>query len=190
MKEDGFTRCVVDHFLFTRSDHGDTIVIAMHVDDIIGNSDKKINSTKDILKKHFEMKDLERLQYFLGLKIIQSSNRILMNKKKYVLALLKEIRTSEAKDIDTSMETNMQFSSNDREQITNKTSYQRLIGKLIYLIATRPDIIFAVNKLSQFIQNLAMIHISTAHKILKCLHKTVGKVLCLQSQSPENKGIY
>lgn len=58
--EEGFTRCIVHHSLFIRSDHEDTTIIVMYMDDIIitENSETRINRAKDILKKHFDMKDL------------------------------------------------------------------------------------------------------------------------------------
>lgn len=67
------------------------------------------------------------------------------------------------------------FNTSRSESITNKTSYQRLIGKLIYLIATKPDITFTVNKLSQFMQSPTMAHVLAAQSILKYLHKMAGK---------------
>lgn len=99
------------------------------------------------------MKDLGKLRYLLGLKIVQFKKEILVNKKKYVLDLLRKTSMSGAKDI-TPMKVNLRLSSNECQLISNKSSYQRLIGKLIYLIAARPDITFALNKLSVFAESI------------------------------------
>lgn len=63
--EEGFTRYTTDHSLFINSDHHDTTVIVVYVDDIIiaGNSETKINRAKDIMKEYFDMKDLGKLWY-------------------------------------------------------------------------------------------------------------------------------
>lgn len=89
----GLHKVQSDHPLFIKSDHDDTTMIVIYVDDIIiaGSSETRNNKAKNILKSHFDMKDLGKLRYFLGLEIIQSNKRIFMNKKKYILDLLREI---------------------------------------------------------------------------------------------------
>lgn len=103
-----------------------------------------------------------------------------MNQKKYMLDLLRETWMSGAKDIDTPMEVGLQFYPSESELIINNASYWRLIGKLIYLTTTRPDITFTVNKFNQFMQNLIMAHILVAQRMLKYLHKIVERVLYSQ----------
>lgn len=77
--EEGFTRCTVDHSLFISTNHEDSIMIAVYVDDIIiaGSSKTRINKANNIMKKYFDKKELGELRYFLGLEIIQSSEGIL-----------------------------------------------------------------------------------------------------------------
>lgn len=98
-----------------------------------------------------------------------------MNQKKKILDLLRETRMSGAKVIVMPIEVSLQFDINGGELISNKTTCQRLIGKLIYLTTIRPYITFVVNKLSQYMQSLTMAHISAAQRILRYLQKTTGK---------------
>lgn len=71
-----------------------------------------------------------------------------------------------ARNIDTPIEINMKLQSDERGAISNKKCYQHFIGNLIYLIATRLDIMYLVNTLSQFMQNPTKLHV-TVYKILR-----------------------
>lgn len=77
-----------------------------------------------------------------------------------------------ARDIDTPMEFNIKLNGEDGDPVMDKTNYQRLVGKLIYLSAISPYISYAVNKLSQFMQKPRKPHFAAIHRILRYLDKT------------------
>jgi hypothetical protein len=120
------------------------------------------------LKNEFDIKDLGKLSYFLGIEIAYSNKDLFLSKRKYTLNLLKELG---AKPTNTPMETNTKLRLEEGELLADIGQYQRLVGKLIYLTVTRPDISFAVSMVSQFMHAPRTSHLSAIdriHRYLKC----------------------
>ncbi|BBG94842.1 HXXXD-type acyl-transferase family protein [Prunus dulcis] len=97
------------------------------------------------LSQEFEMKDLGDLKYFLGIEVATSTTGIFLSQKKYILDLLTETGMLGCKPVDTPIEMNHKLCEDMDQEPTNKEQYQRLVGRLIYLAHTRPDIAYAVN---------------------------------------------
>lgn len=127
----------------------------MYVDDIVltGNHEEETDWIKLLLSKEFEMKDLGQLKYFLGMEVARSTHGISISQRKYVLDLLNETGMLGSKPIDTPMDPNMKIGMKRNSLHVDKGKYQRLLGKLIYLSHTRPDIGFVVSVISQFMNN-------------------------------------
>lgn len=133
-----------------------TIFILIYVDDILvtGNDIAYVNDFVKKLDKIFSLKDLGSLYYFLGLEVYWDEFGIYLNQTKYVVDLLAKFGMSDCALVPTPMVTGRIISSLDGELLKNPTEYRRAIGSLQYLTITRPDISFAVNKLSQFCPSL------------------------------------
>ena len=99
------------------------------------------------------MKDLGTLKYFLGIEVSRSQHGLFLSQQKYTLYLLNEIGNSACEPVITPIEVNHSMSIYSNQIPTNKERYQRLVGKLIYLTHTRPDISYAVSMVSQFMHN-------------------------------------
>ena len=84
------------------------------------------------------------------------------------------------------MEQNLKLTLTDGDLLIDATNYQRLIGKLIYLTITRPEISFSVNKLSQFMQEPRRPHLDAAHRLLRYLKGSPGQGLLFPSNSNLN----
>lgn len=101
-----------------------------------------------------------------------------MNQQKYALKLVSETGLADSKPSTTSLKSNMKLTSADFIQddndglFTNISKYQRLIGKLLYLTNTRPDIAFSVQSLSQFLQKPKMSHWNAALKVVRYIKTT------------------
>ena len=121
------------------------------------------------------MKDLGTLKYFLGIEVSRSKHEIFLSQWKYKLYLLNEISNSACEPINTLTEVNHDMSIYLDKIPTNKERYQRLVGKLICLTHTRPDISYAVNMVSQFMHNPRNQHMSTINHILAYLKSSLGK---------------
>ena len=94
------------------------------------------------------MKDLGELRYFLGIEVTRSGDEIFISQKKYVLDLLAETGMIDYKPVDTLMAVNHGLQIREEGKPANREQYQRLVGKLIYLAHTRPDIAYAVGLVS------------------------------------------
>nr|GFC60331.1 putative reverse transcriptase, RNA-dependent DNA polymerase [Tanacetum cinerariifolium] len=89
------------------------------------------------------MKDLGRLKYFIGIEVLRSKQGIFICQKKYVIDLLAETRLIDCKPVDTMM-VNQKLYMEEKAKLADMGRYQRIVGKLIYLSHTRPDIAYAV----------------------------------------------
>ena len=127
---------------------------------------------KGTLAKEFEMKDLGSLRYFLGMEIARNKAGISVSQRKYVLDLLKETGMMGCKLVDTPMDPNVKLEMNSDDEPVDKGRYQRLVGKLIYLALTRPDIAFAVSCVSQFMHSPANSHMNAVYRVLTYLKGT------------------
>ncbi|KAK4390758.1 Retrovirus-related Pol polyprotein from transposon RE2 [Sesamum angolense] len=116
------------------------------IDDILitGSDLVGIEEAKTYLQKHFVTKDLGRPRYFLGIEIAHSKHGISLSQRKYACDLLHEAGLLGTKPVDTPMDSNPDFWNDDGNYLEDKTKYRRLVGKLIYLTVTRPDISFVV----------------------------------------------
>jgi hypothetical protein len=129
----------------------------------------KISEIKKSLKERFEIKDLDRLKYFLGIEIAHSIKDLFIFQRKYTLDLLKETGKLGSKPATTPIDSNCKLNIEEDEPLKDVTQYQRLVGKLIYLTITRSDISFVVNQVSKFIQAPRKPHLDAIDRILRYL---------------------
>ncbi|XP_016170530.1 uncharacterized protein LOC107613175 [Arachis ipaensis] len=127
--------------------------LLVYVDDLVlaRNDMKEIERVKALLDAKFKIKDLGFLKYFLGFKVARSSQSILLYQHKYAIDLLDKFGLLNAKPTSTPMNYTAPLSKCAGSPSFDLTPYCRLIGRLLYLMNTRPDISFAVNKLSQYL---------------------------------------
>ncbi|XP_019256176.1 PREDICTED: uncharacterized protein LOC109234580 [Nicotiana attenuata] len=159
-----------------------------------GDSLKLIEETKQLLQKAFKMKDLGELKYFLGIEFARSKHGIFTHQRKYAIELIFEAGLLAAKPAVTPIDTNMKLTSNlydehvgkgvkSEDPLTNQQAYQRLIGKLLYLNVTRPDISFGVQTLSQFLQQPKKSHMDAALRVVRYIKNQPGQGILLSSKS-------
>ncbi|GJT04421.1 putative RNA-directed DNA polymerase [Tanacetum coccineum] len=176
MKHYGFKQSNSDHTLFLKQRGNLITCLIIYVDDMIitGNDKEEITKLKKNLFTEFEMKDLGRLKYFLGIEVLRSKQGIFMYQKKYVLDLLAEIGMVDCKPADTPMIVNQKLYMEKKARLADKGRYQRMVGKLIYLSHTRPDIAHAVGVVSKFMHQPQKAHMKAVLRIIRYLKGTAG----------------
>ncbi|XP_016647342.1 PREDICTED: uncharacterized mitochondrial protein AtMg00810-like [Prunus mume] len=126
------------------------------------------------LASESEMKDLGALKYFLGIEVARSEQGIFLSQQKYILDILTDTGMSASKPADMPMELNHQLGEYPDQVPTNKERYQRLVGKLIYLGHTIPDIAYAVSVVSQFMHAPSEAHVDAVNRIMRYLKSSLG----------------
>ena len=150
MKEFGYKQSNSDHTLFIKHKEGKVTALIVYVDDMVltGDDPCKMKALQEYLATKFEMKDLRQLKYFLGIEVARSKHGVFLSQRKYVLDLLTKTKMLGCKPVETPMEMNHKLGILPDQAPTDKGRYQRLVGRLIYLTHTRPDIENAVSVVS------------------------------------------
>lgn len=121
------------------------LIIILYVDDLILMGDKLlILSCKDDLAKEFEMKDLGLLHYFLGLEIWQCNDGLFVSQGKYAQEILEKFNMHGCNPVDTPLPGGWRKDDATSAEEVDATVYRQLMGSLMYLVNTRPDICYAV----------------------------------------------
>ena len=126
--------------------------------------------SKKKIEEEFEMKDLGLMHYFLGLEVWQSSEGIFLNQGKYVVEILKRLK---CKVMATPMYSNLKLLADDSLELVDVTHYRQIIGSLMYLTNTIPDICFAVNTLSQYLVQPRRVHLVATKHVMRYLKGTI-----------------
>ncbi|XP_050883738.1 uncharacterized mitochondrial protein AtMg00810-like [Lathyrus oleraceus] len=192
MKKQGYIQGQADHTLFTKFSHdGKVVVLIVYIDDIVltGDDTVEMARVKEKLAVDFEIKDLGFMRYFLGMEVARSKNGIVVSQEKYILDLLKETGTSGYRPTDTLIDPNVKLWGEGNDYV-DTGRYQRLVGKLIYLSHTRPDISFSISVVSQFMNSPFEEYLEAVYRILRYLKVNPGKGILFKKTSERNVFIF
>lgn len=193
MKEFGYSQSNADHTLFIKKHQGKITALIVYVDDMVvtGNDDEERKALQTYLSKEFEMKDLGPLKYFLGIEVSRSTKGIFLSQRKYTLDLLEETGMSACQPIDTPLDGGLKLFFEPDQVPVDKRRYQRLVGRLMYLAHTRPDLAYALSVISQFMHNPGEQHMSAVMRILRYLKSAPGKgILFAKNENQQNVRVY
>ena len=165
-----------DFSLFIKKQGNDMTFIAIYVDDIIitRNNNLEINKVKKHLDNTFSIKDLGRLNYFLGIEVSYTSDGLVLHQHKYTKGLLSESKINKFKRVVTPLPLHLKLSAHNGNLMPDPTPYRSLIGKLNYLTNTRPDLSYTVQTLNQFMQHPRESHWDALQHTLNYIHSTCG----------------
>uniref|UniRef100_A0A2N9GF06 Integrase catalytic domain-containing protein n=1 Tax=Fagus sylvatica TaxID=28930 RepID=A0A2N9GF06_FAGSY len=179
----GMTRSQADHSVFFKKTRTGIVILVVYVDDIVitGSDKEGIQILINHLSSSFLTKDLGKLRYFLGIEVARSKAGISLSQRKYTLDILQDTGYLGSKPVATPMEPNLKLMPDEGDFIDDPDTYRRLVGKLIYLTITRPDISYAVSIVSQFMTNPRVPHMNAVIRILKYLKNAPGRGLFYRS---------
>ncbi|CAH9133855.1 unnamed protein product, partial [Cuscuta epithymum] len=142
LKQYGFRQSYSDYSLFTMHQGSAQLYVLIYVDDLIiaGNDCGAISRFKSYLHKCFHMKDLGILKYFLGIEVARSTDGLFLCQRKYTLDIISEAGLLGAKPVAFPIEQNHGLALSQSALLADPESYRRLVGRLIYLSFTRPDL--------------------------------------------------
>ncbi|XP_062074692.1 uncharacterized mitochondrial protein AtMg00810-like [Humulus lupulus] len=181
----GFICSKADNSLFIRQTNLHTTHILLYVDDILitGTSTTAIQILISDLHKAFALKDLGELNYFLGIQVEHTSNGLHLCQKKYITDVLTKAKLQYANSLGTPMTGGEKLSSFGSDPIQGPHHYRSLVGALQYETITRPEISYAVNRVSQFMHIPLASHWKIVKWILRYLKGTLDFGLHLQTCS-------
>ncbi|KAL5731693.1 hypothetical protein ACHQM5_004397 [Ranunculus cassubicifolius] len=180
----GYVQSRADYSLFTRKQGTSFTVLLIYVDDILitGNDLESIAATKSFLHSQFHIKDLGGLKYFLGIEVSTSRKGIFISQRKYALEIIEDAGLLGAAPIDTPMEQGLKLSDKS-DLLKDQGRYRRLVGRLIYLTMSRPDITYAVHVLSRFMHQPRKAHMEAALRVVRYLKNAPGQGLFFSSNN-------
>jgi hypothetical protein len=170
----GFEKSDADPNLYFIIRGEDTLILILYVDDLfITGAEDLIAECKLGLASEFEMSDIGLMHYFLGMEVWQEEGHIFLGQGKYASNILSRFQMEDCRPMSTPMITNWKKLNALDSQLVDATTYRQLIGSLMYLVNTRPDICFAVNTLSQYMVEPRSVHMVGAKHILRYVAGTV-----------------
>ena len=149
--------------------------VLIYVDDIIITCSKAmaIDDLLHQLSSDFAVKDLGKLNFFLGNEVLENATGIILSQQRYILDILKRTNMQDAKPVSSPMASSTSLIAYEGPSFPDHTLYRNTVGALQYLSFTRPDIAFAINKLSQFMHAPTLLHWQAVKRLLRYLKHTI-----------------
>ncbi|GKD26900.1 putative ribonuclease H-like domain-containing protein [Tanacetum coccineum] len=170
-EEHEYKRGTIDKTLFIKKDKKDIMLVQVYVNDIIFGSTRKFwcDEFEALMKGRFQMSSMGELIFFLGLQVKQKTDGIFISQDKYVVDMLKKFDLASVKTAITPMETKVALTKDEEAVDVDVHLYRSMIGSLMYLTASRPDIMFAVCACYRFQVTPKSSHLNAVKRIFKYL---------------------
>ncbi|GJU23856.1 retrovirus-related pol polyprotein from transposon TNT 1-94 [Tanacetum coccineum] len=165
---------MVDNTLFTKKKSSNLIIVQIYVDDIIFGStcQDMCDDFAKIMHDEFEMSMMGELNFFLGLQIKQMEDGIFFNQSKYIKEMLKKFGLEDSKPMKTPMSSDTKLTKDEECESVDSTKYRGMIGSLLYLTASRPDIMFSVCLCARFQEAPKTSHLEAVKRIFRYIKGT------------------
>ncbi|PRQ33949.1 putative RNA-directed DNA polymerase [Rosa chinensis] len=174
---EGFEKCPSEQTLFVKTNNrGKLLIVSLYVDDLIytGNDDAMMREFKDSMMKEFDMSDLGKMRYFLGLEVQQLQDGIFISQKKYAMDVLRRFGMEKSNAVLNPIVPGFKISKDESGIEVDGTFYKQLVGSLMYLTSTRPDLMYAVSLIARYMSQPTELHLMAAKRVLRYVKGTVG----------------
>ena len=171
----GFIREKANQTPFIKKEDGELIVAQVYVDDIIFGStkDKIAHGFSKLMQAEFKMSMIEELTHFLGLQVRQLDSGIFLSQSKYAKNLVKKFDLESASSVRTPMSPNVKLTVDLLGKSVDSFLYRSMIGSLLYLTASRPNISYSVGVCARYQANPKESHMTALKRIIKYVKTTV-----------------
>ncbi|GJX76006.1 putative ribonuclease H-like domain-containing protein [Tanacetum coccineum] len=182
----GFERGKVDQTLFIKRHKGHILLVQIYVDDIIFGSTKKelCDEFEKLMKDKFQMSSMGELTFFLGLQVQQNKKGIFISQDKYVHEILRKFNYSDVKSASTPTDLEKPLVQDGDTADVDEHLYRSMIGSLMYLTASRPDIMFAVCACARFQVSPKSSHLLAVKRIFRYVKGKPSLGLWYSKDSP------
>nr|GEU71577.1 retrovirus-related Pol polyprotein from transposon TNT 1-94 [Tanacetum cinerariifolium] len=186
--ENGFQRGKIDHTLFIKKQKEDILLVQVYVDDIIfGSTNKEMcKAFESLMKDKFQLSSMGELSFFLGLQVKQKDDGIFISQDKYIAEILKKFVFTDVKSASTPIETEKPLLKDLDGEDVDVHIYRSMIGSLMYLTSSRPDIMFAICACVRFQVTPKVSHLHAVKGFLATIKK-VNDVVQLRALIDRNK---
>ncbi|GJV45366.1 retrovirus-related pol polyprotein from transposon TNT 1-94, partial [Tanacetum coccineum] len=169
-----YTMSLVDNTLFTKKNDSHIIIVQIYVDDIIFESSCQdlCDDFSKIMHDEFKMSIMGKLNFFLGLQIKQLEDGIFFNQSKYIKEMLKKFGLEDAKPIKTPMSSETKLTRDEDGKFIDDKKYRSMIGSLLYLTASRLNILFSVCLCAHFQEAPKTSHLEAVKRIFRYIKGT------------------
>nr|XP_016488511.1 PREDICTED: uncharacterized mitochondrial protein AtMg00810-like [Nicotiana tabacum] len=166
-------------YFFLKKRGRNLLIVQVYVDDIMfgGTNDSLCEEFVKLMGSKFEMSMMGELNFFLGLQVKQTPKGTMISQQKYIKELLKRFEMESSKTIDSPIATATRLDMDEPGSPMNKTMYRGIIGSLLYLTASRPDIVFNVGLCARFQSSPKESNLKAAKRILRYLKGTHDPIL-------------
>jgi hypothetical protein len=174
LQQAGFRKGSADNNLYIKVTQDGILLIEVYIDDIIfGSTDDRLSQkfAKD-MQNEFEMSLLGELSFFLGLQIHQRNQGIFISQTKYIREMLKRFGMEDCKPITTPMQTSCKLRKDDDSKSTDQRQYRSMIGSLLYVTTSRPDVMQEVGQVARFQATPKESHVLAVKRIFRYLKGT------------------
>ena len=161
--------------LYIKKIKEDYLIVSLYVDDLLvtGNNVGLVNEFKVEMKQVLEMTDLGEMTYFLGIEVHQQQHDVFICQKKYAKEILKKFRMEECKPTSTPMNQKEKFCKEDGAEKADEGLFRSMIGCLMYLTSTRPDIMYVVSLLSRYMHCASKNNFQATKRVLRYVKGTI-----------------
>jgi hypothetical protein len=172
--EQGFEMGKVDQTLFLLRQGKDILIVQVYMDDIVfgGSSNSLVARFAEDMSREFEMSMVGELQFFLGLQIKQSKEGTFVHQAKYTKEIVRKFKMEDSKAMATLMSTTTTLDADEEGEHVDQKEYRSMIGSLLYLTATRPNIQFSVCLCAHFQVSPRTLHRQAVKRIFRYLCHT------------------
>ncbi|GJV72176.1 retrovirus-related pol polyprotein from transposon TNT 1-94 [Tanacetum coccineum] len=172
----GFSKGVVDPTLFIRKTGKHTLHVQIYVDDIIfaSTDPKDCDRFSNEMSSKFQMSMMGQISFFLGLQISQNPRGIFINQSKYANEILKKFDLHKSDPVDTPMVERTKLDEDLSGTPVDQTKYRSMIGSLMYLTASRPDLVFAVCMCARYQSRPTKKHLEAVKRVFRYLQGTIN----------------